>query len=129
MVVLALRTSMSQLVFVADLIADGCQRCARVPPLHVSLESPGQSSNRYRDGTGVCAAQVRVLPVALRLAAGAEPVARQLFDPLITSLVHWLTRSIRRCPYTLSLSLQNPLHCLAFSCYLASQNFTITTQP
>ena len=38
----------------------------------------------------------RVLPVALRLACGAEPVARQLFEPLIMSLVHWFTRAARR---------------------------------
>jgi hypothetical protein len=39
----------------------------------------------------------RLLPVALRLAAGPEPVARQLFEPLVMSLVHWFTRAARRC--------------------------------
>jgi hypothetical protein len=34
----------------------------------------------------------RLYPVMLRLAAGHDPVGRQLFGPLITSLVHWLTR-------------------------------------
>jgi len=38
----------------------------------------------------------RTLPVALRLACGPEPVARQLFEPLIMSLVHWFTRAARR---------------------------------
>lgn len=38
----------------------------------------------------------RLLPVALRLASGPEPVARQLCEPLIMSLVHWLTRAARR---------------------------------
>ena len=38
----------------------------------------------------------RILPVALRLASGPEPVARQLFEPLVTSLVHWFTRAARR---------------------------------
>lgn len=38
----------------------------------------------------------RVLPVALRLACGPEPVARQLFEPLAMSLVHWFTRAARR---------------------------------
>jgi hypothetical protein len=42
----------------------------------------------------------RALPVALRLAAGAEPVARQLFEPLVMSLVHWFTRAARRCAHT-----------------------------
>ena len=37
------------------------------------------------------------LPTALRLAASAEPVARQLFRLLVTSLVHWYTRAARRC--------------------------------
>ncbi len=55
----------------------------------------------------------RLLPAALRLAAGAEPVARKLFGQLVPALVHWLTRSARTCgprfassaPTTLSLSL------------------------
>ena len=38
----------------------------------------------------------RVLPVALRLACGPEPVARQLFEPLTMSLVHWFNRAARR---------------------------------
>ena len=38
----------------------------------------------------------RILPVALRLACGPEPVARQLFEPLIMALVHWFTRAARR---------------------------------
>ena len=38
----------------------------------------------------------RVLPVALRLACGPEPVARQLFEPLVMALVHWFTRAARR---------------------------------
>ena len=38
----------------------------------------------------------RALPVVLRLACGPEPVARQLFEPLILSLVHWFTRAARR---------------------------------
>lgn len=38
----------------------------------------------------------RILPVALRLACGPEPVARQLFEPLVMSLVHWFTRAARR---------------------------------
>lgn len=39
----------------------------------------------------------RLLPAALRLAAGAEPVARKLFGELVPQLVHWLTRSARTC--------------------------------
>ena len=39
----------------------------------------------------------RLLPTALRLAAGAEPVARKLFGELVPQLVHWLTRSARTC--------------------------------
>ena len=39
-------------------------------------------------------------PVVLRLAASAEPIAQQLFHPLIMSLIHWFTRS-RRCVSTL----------------------------
>ena len=38
----------------------------------------------------------RVLPVALRLACGPEPVARQLFEPLVMALVHCFTRAARR---------------------------------
>ena len=38
----------------------------------------------------------QVLPVALRLACGPEPVAWQLFEPLVMSLVHWFTRAARR---------------------------------
>ncbi|GMH34456.1 hypothetical protein BSKO_02290 [Bryopsis sp. KO-2023] len=38
----------------------------------------------------------RLLPVALRLAVSPEPVAKQLFEPLIFTLIHWLTRSARR---------------------------------
>lgn len=38
----------------------------------------------------------RLFPVLLSLACTAEPVARQLFEPLIYSLVHWFTRSARR---------------------------------
>ncbi len=45
----------------------------------------------------------RALPVALRLAASAEPVARQLFQPLVMSLVHWFTRAARRLGMFLDL--------------------------
>ena len=38
----------------------------------------------------------RLFPVLLSLACTAEPVACQLFEPLVMSLVHWLTRSARR---------------------------------
>ena len=38
-----------------------------------------------------------LLPVVLRLAASPEPVAAQLFGPLVTALVHWFTRAARRC--------------------------------
>ena len=38
----------------------------------------------------------KLFPVLLSLACAAESVARQLFEPLIMSLVHWLTRSARR---------------------------------
>ena len=38
----------------------------------------------------------RALPVALRLACCPEPVARQLFEPLVMALVHWFTRAARR---------------------------------
>lgn len=38
----------------------------------------------------------RLFPVLISLACTAEPVARQLFQPLLMSLVHWLTRSARR---------------------------------
>ncbi len=38
----------------------------------------------------------KLFPVLLSLASAAESVARQLFEPLIMSLVHWLTRSARR---------------------------------
>ena len=38
----------------------------------------------------------RLFPVLISLACTAEPVARQLFQPLIMSLVHGLTRSARR---------------------------------
>ena len=38
----------------------------------------------------------RILPVALRLACGPEPVARQLLEPLVMALVHWFTRAARR---------------------------------
>ena len=38
----------------------------------------------------------RLFPVLLSLACAAESVARQLFEPLVMSLVHWLTRSARR---------------------------------
>jgi hypothetical protein len=34
----------------------------------------------------------RLYPTMLRLAAGADPVGRQLFAPLLESLVHWVTR-------------------------------------
>lgn len=33
-----------------------------------------------------------LLPVAIRLAVSAEPVAEQLFEPLVFTLIHWLTR-------------------------------------
>ena len=38
----------------------------------------------------------KLFPVLLSLACAAEPVSRQLFEPLVMSLVHWLTRSARR---------------------------------
>ena len=38
----------------------------------------------------------RLFPVLLSLACAAEPVSHQLFEPLVMSLVHWLTRSARR---------------------------------
>ena len=38
----------------------------------------------------------KLFPVLLSLASAAESVARQLFEPLVMSLVHWLTRSARR---------------------------------
>ena len=34
--------------------------------------------------------------MALRLACGPEPVARQLLEPLVMALVHWFTRAARR---------------------------------
>ena len=39
----------------------------------------------------------RLFPVLLRLAAGSEPVAQQLFRELVLALVHWFTRSARKC--------------------------------
>lgn len=38
----------------------------------------------------------KLFPVLLSLACATESVARQLFEPLVMSLVHWLTRSARR---------------------------------
>ena len=38
----------------------------------------------------------KLFPVLLSLACAADPVSRQLFEPLVMSLVHWLTRSARR---------------------------------
>lgn len=38
----------------------------------------------------------RLFPALFSLACTAEPVARQLFEPLVISLVHWFTRSARR---------------------------------
>ncbi|KAK9867398.1 hypothetical protein WJX84_001490 [Apatococcus fuscideae] len=42
-------------------------------------------------------------PVVLRLAASAEPIAQQLFHPLIMSLIHWFTRSRREAAETVAL--------------------------
>ena len=39
----------------------------------------------------------RLFPALLRLAAGSEPVAQQLFRELVLALVHWFTRSARKC--------------------------------
>lgn len=41
----------------------------------------------------------KLFPVLLSLACAADPVSRQLFEPLVMSLVHWLTRSARRSVY------------------------------
>lgn len=45
----------------------------------------------------------KLFPVLLSLASAAEPVSRQLFEPLVMSLVHWLTRSARRSGFAKSL--------------------------
>jgi hypothetical protein len=39
----------------------------------------------------------RLFPALLRLAAGSEPVAQQLFRELVLALVRWFTRSARKC--------------------------------
>ncbi len=38
-------------------------------------------------------------PVMIRLAASTEPVAQQLFEPLIMSLIHWYTRTASRSAF------------------------------
>ena len=38
-----------------------------------------------------------LFPALLRLAAGSEPVGQQLFRELVLALVHWFTRSARKC--------------------------------
>jgi len=54
----------------------------------------------------------KLFPVLLSLACVAESVARQLFEPLIMSLVHWLTRSARRSVHRPS----NPRPASVFCC-------------
>jgi len=39
----------------------------------------------------------RLFPVLLRLASSSEPVARQLFEELVMALIHWFTRSSKKC--------------------------------
>ena len=38
----------------------------------------------------------QLYPTLLRLASSAELVSKQLFGPLVMSLVHWLTKAARR---------------------------------
>ncbi|KAL3135934.1 hypothetical protein ABBQ32_006979 [Trebouxia sp. C0010 RCD-2024] len=94
---------------VADLAENGADRTKRVAAceyLHaitlwmigVNARRPEGSREADFDAppTQFHTIMKKLFPVLLSLACAAEPVARQLFEPLVTSLVHWLTRSARR---------------------------------
>ncbi|KAK9829312.1 hypothetical protein WJX72_005143 [[Myrmecia] bisecta] len=58
---------------------------------------PAHEEEEYKaEPTMFHAIMQRLFPVLLRLASSAEPVAQQLFEPLMLALVHWLTRAARR---------------------------------
>ena len=69
-----------------------------VPAAGVNARRPEGSKEADFDAppTRFHAIMQKLFPVLLSLACAAEPVSRQLFEPLVMSLVHWLTRSARR---------------------------------
>ena len=69
----------------------------------------------------------KLFPVLLSLACTAESVARQLFEPLIMSLVHWLTRSARRSAHrTVNTHPASGMHCAVYAMPSCMCLFSIT---
>lgn len=75
-----------------------CQQGSHVFNLGVNARRPAGSMEADFDAppTQFHTIMQKLFPILLSLACAAESVARQLFEPLIMSLVHWLTRSARR---------------------------------
>ncbi|KIY91660.1 DNA dependent protein kinase catalytic subunit, partial [Monoraphidium neglectum] len=57
----------------------------------IAAEGPGGEEEAAAKPTRFSRILGRLYPVMLSLAAGHDPLGRQLFGPLITSLVHWMT--------------------------------------
>ncbi|KAK9826371.1 hypothetical protein WJX81_003941, partial [Elliptochloris bilobata] len=94
-----------QVADMAERSPDRQARVAAVECLHAVIlwmvgtnakRAPGKDQEDFQPRpTKFHALLGHLLPTALRLAAGAEPVARKLFGELVPALVHWLTRSAR----------------------------------
>ncbi|KAK9813338.1 hypothetical protein WJX73_001242 [Symbiochloris irregularis] len=94
-----------QVARLAESAADRSARVAACEFLHASiLWAVGNSAKGSRAASKHSDARpterhgllAHALPVALRLAASEDGVMRALFRPLIVSLIHWLTRNLRR---------------------------------